>query len=193
MSAIGFQTTVKTLSNCEVDGVVVRTSIAQFWAYPEFTLDTHVGLGCIDLMIRNTQPIDELVSHFYASFNNVDGALLELQWLQNLFTSNATISKVGDEIEALSVASFIQPRQDLLNSGVVTDFSEYELRHKTVVFGGIAQRFSHYEKKGIQNGAPFVGHGAKSFQFLQQDNIWKISSLVWQDANEELQLPNEIT
>jgi len=37
------------------------------------------------------------------------------------------------------------------------------------------------EKSGILNGKKFTQRGHKLFQFIKIDQIWKISTVIWED------------
>ena len=84
---------------------------------------------------------------------------------------------------------FIAPREKLLNSGSLVDFEEREIRETTRIFGDVAQRFSHYRKSGVLDGTPFETHGMKSLQFVRTQDGWRISSLIWDDEREGLEIP----
>ncbi|MEO9803768.1 MAG: hypothetical protein ABJF04_10995 [Reichenbachiella sp.] len=129
--------------------------------------------------------IDQLVKEFFALFTTLEGTRLNLDKIHDLCLPEAIIIKnVDGQREINNLAQFIQPREKLLNSGALTDFSEQETWEQTSIFGHIAQRFCIYEKSGKQNGEPFHGRGMKTFQFILTDGGWKISSLAWDDESE---------
>jgi hypothetical protein len=62
------------------------------------------------------------------------------------------------------------------------------LAERTDIFGGIAQRFSLYEKSGVQLGRPFLTRGVKSLQFVRTAEGWKIAAVAWDDERENQEI-----
>jgi hypothetical protein len=110
---------------------------------------------------------------------------IDLAGLRALFLPEAIIAKVdGSETAVMSVESFIEPREDLLNSGRLLDFAEWEISANTEVFGRIAQRWCVYAKSGCLDGAPFEGWGRKAIHFVRLAEGWRISAIAWHDGAE---------
>jgi hypothetical protein len=128
--------------------------------------------------------IETLVREFFSAFDNRAGRTVDLNALRALFVRGALIVKNSEaSSEALSVDAFIQPRQALLTDGSLVDFHEWEVEATTFIFGGIACRTLRYAKNGILNGVPFAGEGMKSIHLARTDDSWRITSIVWQDAD----------
>jgi hypothetical protein len=127
--------------------------------------------------------IDEVTAAFFEAFTTVGREAPNIDVLYELFLPSATIVKaVGSALEVFDVRGFVEPRRALLTGGAIEDFKEYETSAKTDVFGNIAQRFSRYEKSWSAAGVEQRGSGAKSIQFVQTSEGWKIAALVWDDA-----------
>lgn len=99
------------------------------------------------------------------------------------------IKNVGTSPEISNVSEFILPRQQLVDSGQLTEFHEEEISAATLVFGNIAHRFSAYAKSGTQNGTPFRVRGMISTQFVHTPAGWKISAMAWDDERAGQSLP----
>ena len=128
--------------------------------------------------------LDELTRVFFGAFANKHGAP-NVDGLRRLFLPQAVITKrSGSTCEVMTVSQFIEPRQWLLTGGTLVDFEEWETSARTEIFGGIAQRFSTYEKAGMMAGQPFTGRGVKTIQFVLLDGEWRISALAWEDEPE---------
>lgn len=137
--------------------------------------------------------IDQLVKDFFALFTTTESRNLKLDSIYDLCVPEAVIIKnVEGLTEINSLDSFIEPREQLLNSGELIDFSEIETWEETRIFGHIAQRFCIYEKSGVLNGEPFEARGMKTFQFILTKEGWKISSLAWDDETEsqKIEIPS---
>lgn len=133
--------------------------------------------------------LDTLVRTFFAAFDNRAGVTVKLDALRDLFAPGAVIVKSSTQsAEILTVSQFIEPRQTLLTDGSLVDFHEWEIDASTFMFGGIACRTLRYGKKGRLNGVPFSGEGRKSIHFARIDGLWRITSIIWQDADASLSI-----
>lgn len=127
--------------------------------------------------------IDALTAAFFDAFTNAGGVPPNIDVLYDLFIPEAIIVKnVGAVNAVLDVAGFVEPRREILSNGSLTNFREWEVSATTEIFGGIAHRFSRYEKSWIAQGESNTGAGAKSIQFVRTPAGWKIASLMWDDA-----------
>ncbi len=125
--------------------------------------------------------IDEVITSYYTVFDNRDGRTPDIERLENIFYPGAIITKrTGNKIEVMTVREFMLPRKELLTSGSLAEFNEWETESATIINNGIASRTSKYEKKGMLNGEQFTDKGTKHFQLLFADG-WKIISLLWED------------
>jgi hypothetical protein len=126
--------------------------------------------------------IDELTQAFFSVFDNRRGRVPDLSRLDQIFVERAIITKrEGDHLEIMSLAEFVAPRQDLLCSGILVEFHEWEVEAQTFVDGGIATRICKYMKEGLLNGEAFSGVGMKSIQFVRTGRGWRITSVLWED------------
>jgi len=138
------------------------------------------------MKIKNEQDqlkIDELTNQFFRFIIPIKAVKKpHVQDIKKLFIKQGMIiSNNSGEPIVYNLQEFIEPRKKMLTEGTLTNFSEYEISHKTEVFDHIAQRFSSYEKSGILNGIPFKTEGMKSIQFIKSDNQWKMVSVTWCD------------
>lgn len=131
--------------------------------------------------------IDRLTGLFMDSFTNTGGRSADLQVIRELFVPEGRIiSNIGNEPVVMDVEAFIEPRQQMLTDGTLTEFSEWEVSERTEIFGSVAHRFSEYRKSGVRNGIHFEGHGHKTTQFLRTRAGWRMSSMAWDDAPDTL-------
>jgi ribosomal-protein-serine acetyltransferase len=133
--------------------------------------------------------IDRLTESFFALFSNRGGVRPELGRIFDLFVPQGIIARcAGSAPEISSLEAFIEPRQELLSSGGLTDFAEVETSESTHIFGNMAQRLSTYQKSGSRDGVPFLSRGVKSFQYVQTADGWRILSMVWDNEEDGLSL-----
>ncbi|GAB2808915.1 hypothetical protein [Ferruginibacter profundus] len=127
--------------------------------------------------------IDDLIQAFYNVFNNLNQRQVDCDTLYMLCIPETIIIKKSSEEEIVyNLASFIKPRQTILTDGTLIEFEEFETEEDTMIIGNIARRYSKYKKRGCLNGAYFEGSGNKLFQFINTKNSWRISSVIWEDA-----------
>ncbi|GAA1562460.1 hypothetical protein GCM10009691_40150 [Brevibacterium picturae] len=139
---------------------------------------------------RDKRDIDRISTAFFDAFTSPDSGPADLNELRSLFLSGASVIKVADQTPQLyDVESFIQPREALLNSGRLRDFSEQEITTTTEVFGDIAQRWSLYSKSGTLDDAPYAGWGRKALHFVRTSDGWRISAIAWHDDPNDTALP----
>ncbi|WP_146646609.1 DUF4440 domain-containing protein [Labilithrix luteola] len=99
-----------------------------------------------------------------------------------LFASNATIAThSGRGVQITTPDEFVRPRIELLTSGRLVEFHEWETQSENEILGSLAVRRSRYEKSGRLDGQPYAGVGTKFFQLAQIDEAWRIVSLAWID------------
>ena len=135
------------------------------------------------------QAIEAIVRTFFAAFTSAPDNADRLDALRAVFLPEAVIVRTGGgEPAVYGVDSFIAPRQALLSGGSLVDFSEWEVRGHTEIFGDIAQHFGSYAKAGVQDGTPFTGRGMKTLQFVRTPAGWRISAAAWDDERDGLQL-----
>lgn len=126
--------------------------------------------------------IDDVIGRFFAVFDNRAGRKPDAQAFCALFAPNAVIAThTGRDVLISTPEDFVRPRVELLTSGRLVDFSEWETRYENQVLGSLAVRHSRYEKSGRLDGNPYAGVGTKFFQLALIGDAWRIVSLSWID------------
>jgi len=140
-------------------------------------------------MDADQEAIAGIVRTFFAAFTSGPDCAARLASLRAVMLAEAVIVRTcGGEPAVYDVDGFIAPRQALLTGGALVDFSEWELRGHTEIFGDIAHHFGSYAKAGVQDGTPFTGRGMKTLQFVRTSAGWRISAAAWDDERDGLQL-----
>jgi uncharacterized protein YndB with AHSA1/START domain len=149
--------------------------------------------------MSDQEAIQDVVARFFAAFVSGPDSGGRLAELRRLMLPQAVIIRTcGGEPTVYDVDSFIAPRQQLLESGNLLGFREWEVQGRTEVFGDIAQHFCSYAKTGVQQGAPFSARGMKALQLVRTVVGWRISAVAWDDERDGLTLgqawvPSEAT
>ncbi|WP_308249742.1 GNAT family N-acetyltransferase [Sphaerisporangium fuscum] len=125
--------------------------------------------------------IDELTAAFFRLFTNTGGLRPDCGRVHRLFVPGGIIVKGGPNQEVHDLDSFAEPRQRLLTSGELVEFTEEETWERTEIFGDVARRLCRYRKSGILAGEPFTGTGTKSIHFLRTADGWRMTALTWDD------------
>ena len=137
--------------------------------------------------------IDRLVKAFFAAFTNKNGVEPSVRRIYELFIPEGVVVKaVGQPPEVYSVRGFVEPREQLLSSGALTEFEEVELAARTHIVGNIAQRYCVYQKTGVHGGQRFETKGAKVLQFVRTPDGWRLSAVAWDDEREGLVILDEV-
>ena len=140
-------------------------------------------------MAADHEAIASIVRTFFAAFTSGPESAARLDALRAVFLSEAVIVRTGGgEPAVYGVDSFIAPRQALLSDGTLVDFSEWELRGHTEIFGDIAQHFCSYAKEGVQDGTPFTARGMKTLQLVRTSGGWRISAAAWDDERDGVEI-----
>jgi hypothetical protein len=133
------------------------------------------------------EEIEGLVRVFFDAFTSGPGTASRMARLRSILLPEAVITRTcGLEPVVYGVEGFIAPREEMLSSGTLVDFSEWPLSGRTDLFGDIAHWFGGYAKSGRQEGAPFTGRGMKSLQFVRTSDGWRISAAAWDDERDGL-------
>jgi hypothetical protein len=135
--------------------------------------------------------LGRLINEFFRAVSFDSGEKPSYYKLGDLFIEGGKLIKNSSEPPEIStVDEFIAPRIQMVDSGTMTSFREVESTEITEIFGGVAHRFSTYEKHGVINGTPFAGRGAISTQFIRTPSGWKMTSMAWDDERPGLTLPH---
>ena len=134
--------------------------------------------------------LDRLTAEFFRAVSFEAGGTPPFENIYALFIeSGLLIKNAGSTPEICTVRQFIEPRQAMVTSGVLTRFLESELSETTEIFGNVAHRFSAYMKTGTTGGARFEVRGMISTQFILTPAGWKISAMAWDDERPGLSIP----
>ena len=132
-------------------------------------------------MTNDQSQIAQLVREFFAAFATGPDLEARLDGLRELLLPEALVVRTCGVPTTYDVDGFIEPRRDLLTSGRVTDFREWEVDGTTAVYGDIAHHWCTYAKEWVEDGNRMTVAGAKSIQLVRTETGWRISALAWDD------------
>lgn len=126
--------------------------------------------------------VDEVVRAFFSLFDNRSGEAIQAAQVERIFHPQASITKrTGNQVEVMTLETFLEPRRRLLSEGRLVDFHEWEVETETFGEGGIATRLGRYRKEGVLDGQPYRGEGRKSIQLVRMESGWRITAVLWED------------
>lgn len=126
--------------------------------------------------------VDEVVRAFFSLFDNRTGEAIQAEQVERIFHPQASITKrTADQVEVMTLETFLAPRRKLLSEGRLKDFHEWEVEAETHGAGGIATRLGRYRKEGLLDGQAYSGEGRKSIQLVRTEGGWRITAVLWED------------
>ena len=141
----------------------------------------------------NTRAIDYITEDFYESLSFQDGEMPDLETvISSFYDGGLLINNSLSKPIRYTAESFIAELEQQIEDGKLTQFMQRELYSKTEIFGKIAQRISVYEYNlGDYYSTTDLPRGISYIQFIQADDNWLITSMVWNDENENYRIPQE--
>ncbi|MBD1364296.1 hypothetical protein IDJ77_10795 [Mucilaginibacter sp. ZT4R22] len=126
------------------------------------------------LSFRNAKPpkLAELRKFFYG------GGVL----INNSFTTPI----------AFTAASYLKALESQIAIGDLKQFLQREISSKTEIFDKIAQRTSVYEYSFAEIPPRKMPRGVSYMQFVKEGEAWLISSIAWNDENENHRIPEKL-
>lgn len=141
----------------------------------------------------NTRQIDYITEDLYESLSFMDGELPDLDTVRELFYEDGLLINMSfGKPVTYSTESFIRALEDQISEGELTQFMQRELYSKTDIFGRIAQRTSVYEYSLSYHETENIPKGINYIQFIQVDDLWRITSMIWNDEGANFRVPSEL-
>jgi hypothetical protein len=121
---------------------------------------------------------EALLAAFFRAVSFAAGTEPAYDKIRDLFVPQGLLIRAP---EVSTVDEFIAPRLEQVRSGRLSEFAESEISGEDRVFGNVAQRWSHYDKRGVLDGAPFAARGWISTQFARGPRGWLVTAMAWDD------------
>lgn len=133
----------------------------------------------------NTRAIDYITEDFYESLSFQDGEMPDLETVKSLFYADGLLVNNSFAVPVtFTAASFTGALQAQIQAGTLLQFMQRELYSKTEIFGKVAQRVSVYEYSFDYHETDNLPRGINYIQFIQVNDAWLITSMAWNDENE---------
>jgi hypothetical protein len=134
--------------------------------------------------------VQQAIDTVYAVISGPVGAPRDWDGMRAVMTEDARLTPIGAEgHRSHDVDGYIERSEQFL---VEQGFFEIETGNRIEIFGNLAQVWSAYEgRTGSADGPVFVT-GINSFQLVKTDDGWKVFSILWQAASEDLPVPADL-
>ncbi len=135
--------------------------------------------------------INQVVRDAYAVISFEKGQAPDFEAMRAIFTPDAILRNFrGDTLETMNITEFIEAFEAGINAGQMTAFNEVELGGETEYFGHVGHRISAYAS--YFEGSSEIGEkGVNSFQVLNIDGQWRVSSIIWDVEKEGQPIPEK--
>lgn len=134
--------------------------------------------------------IQQAIDGVYAVISGPVGQPRDWDKMRGLMTDDARLTPIGAEgHRSHNVDGYIERSEEFL---VGQGFFEIETGNRMEIYGNLAQVWSAYEgRTGSADGPVFVT-GINSFQLVKTEHGWKVFSILWQAANDDLPVPADL-
>ena len=138
--------------------------------------------------------INKVVNKLYTNLTFKQKETPTLAKLKDIFYGKGLfINNSADDPKSYTLHEFTSIIEEQIRLGKVEAFKEEELSSKVELFGKIAHCFSTYEAGFILAGRDdyITKRGINSIQLIKVNGKWLIVSVVWNEEDEELKLPEK--
>jgi hypothetical protein len=141
----------------------------------------------------STRQLDYITEDFYESLSFMDSELPDLETVRELFYPPGLLINMsfGNPI-TYTIDSFIASLEEQIEEEQLSQFMQRELFSKTDIFGRVAQRTSVYEYSLRYHEIENLPRGINYIQFIQVGDLWRISSMIWNDETANYRVPKEM-
>lgn len=154
---------------------------------------TGIGLARLERSgrsARDTAEIDALIDSLYASISGPTGQDRDWVAFHDCFADGARLGAFFSTPDGFG-SVVMTPTQYQERAGpelMRLGFTEREVHRELDLFGSVAHAFSTY--KGTTAAEPVTSvEGINSIQLVRTDEGWRVHSLAWQQASEQLPVP----
>ena len=141
-------------------------------------------------MVSEEAAIQATIDGIYAVISGPVGEARDWDRMRSLMTDDARLTPIGgDGHRSHDIDGYIERSEEFLMS---QGFFEIETGNRMEVYGNLAQVWSAYEgRTGSADGPVFVT-GINSFQLVKTGDGWRVFSILWQAANDDLPVPADL-
>jgi len=144
----------------------------------------------VEQMASEEAAVQKTIDGIYAVISGPVGEQRDWDKMRSLMTLDARLTPIGgDGHRSHDVDGYIERSEEFLMS---QGFYEIETGNRIEIYGNLAQVWSAYEgRTGSADGPVFVT-GINSFQLVKTEDGWKVFSILWQAANDDLPVPADL-
>ncbi len=134
--------------------------------------------------------VQKTIDGIYSVISGPVGAPRDWEAMRALMTEDARLTPIGAEgHRSHDIDGYIERSEEFL---VGQGFFEVETGNRIEIYGNLAQVWSAYEGRTGSADGPIIVTGINSFQLVKTDDGWKVFSILWQAANDDLPVPADL-
>ncbi|TNE60355.1 MAG: nuclear transport factor 2 family protein [Sphingomonadales bacterium] len=142
------------------------------------------------LTMTEEAQVRQAVDAIYAVISGPAGQPRDWDRMRALMTEDARLTPIGAEgHRSHSIDGYIERSEKFL---VEQGFYEIETGSRIEIFGNLAQVWSAYEGRTGSADGPILVTGINSFQLVKTEHGWKVFSILWQAAHDDLAVPADL-
>jgi hypothetical protein len=127
--------------------------------------------------------LEEALRRVYEAISFPEGGAPDWPGIRKLFTPWGRITRITPEgTDALDVDGFEAMFTEMIDTGAVLSFFEYEVGRRLDIFGSVAHVLSAYETKSSPEARSPFGRGLNSIQLVWDGKKWSVASIVWDEG-----------
>ncbi|MFD2872232.1 hypothetical protein ACFS5N_07130 [Mucilaginibacter ximonensis] len=136
--------------------------------------------------------IDTLTDDFYKTISFKNSVTPDVTTLHSIFHgAGLMVNNTAQEAVLYTAESFVQDIESRIALGEIAQFTQREIYSRTELFGKVAQRISVYEYSFYDYEQDRNPRGINFIQYVKIGENWNITSMVWNDENEDYQIPED--
>lgn len=170
---------------------MIRLALAiALLATPSYAAFAHHHEGTEEVVKTDEAAIQQTIDGIYAVISGPVGQPRDWDAMRSMMTEDARLTPIGAQgHRSHDIDGYIDRSEEFL---VSQGFFEIETGNRIEIFGNLAQVWSAYEgRTGSADGPVFVT-GINSFQLVKTEDGWKVFSILWQAANDDLPVPADL-
>jgi hypothetical protein len=130
--------------------------------------------------------LEDALRQLYEAISFPEGGAPDWAGIRRLFVPWARITRITPEgTDALDINGFEAMFNEMIDTGAVLSFFEYEVGRRLDMFGSVAHVLSAYETKSSPAAQAPFGGGLNSIQLVWDDTRWSVVSIVWDEGMPE--------
>lgn len=128
----------------------------------------------------------EIPNYVYESFSFKEGGQPDFETLLSYFLPQGLfINNKGDSPRVRSLQEFVAFMKGNIDAGDIISICESEIDNTVAIFGKVGHIVSRYKLEAETPNGLQTRYGVNLFQMIKSGEVWKISSMCWDDYEDQ--------